>query len=862
MRKFLSLLTMCLLAVTAIHAETFVMADQTGLPSTNGDFSLTFGTYTMNCLGNNGATKPTYNSNGKDVRLYAKNTAQFTTTGNAMTQIVFTISTAGQKRLAEITASTGSVSIDATAWTVTWTGSATDVTFTVGDYATYGTDGATKAGQLDFTQVDINTGAVAETVAAPAITPAAGTYYSPINVTINCGTQGANVYYTTNGATPTASSTLYSAPFEVSSNTTVKAIAIKGNLQSEVVEAAYEFGTATEVANIAAFLSQAEGTVVKFANPVNVLAQYTLNSGNARLFVKDNSGYMFIFGKVGQKYNNGDVIPAGFTGTKAVYDGGVQLTVTETSNFQAASSNSPIAPEEIQADDVDEDMFAHYVYIAGATLGYTTNSSGSKYLATISDISGQAAAYNSMGASISDWDATYNVTAVVGSHVGKNSAGQDSTIYQVWPVILEKVGGGTQPQDGIATIAEYQALAKDATFTFTGEAVVTYVNGSYNYIKDNTGSALIYQSGLDLNPGDVLASGWTGKKDVFYGLDEIKNVANLSKTGTTQTITPVEYTTTDVTIDNQNVYCVLRGVKIASVSGKNFTFEDGAAGYNQFNDVILPDDLTQAYDIEGVISIHNTAQFVPTRFLADISVPKVADIAALLEKESGATYEIEGDITAIYQKGSRLFVKDADTYMLVYGYMTGDEHTFTNGDIIRGAQASWTTYQDAPQLTPVVSTFVVAEHGTPVQPETMAIEELGTDMVHMYVKLNNVAVVNNTEDARYATATDETSQIQLFNQFGLDMPADGNYNAVIGFVSVYQGAIQVYPVEFVAEGTSYPVGDVDGSGLVDIDDVNAVINIILDKKLPSDYPGNADVDGSGIVDVDDVNEIINIILAH
>ena len=88
MRKFLSLLTMCLLAVTAIHAETFVMADQTGLPSTNGDFSLTFGTYTMNCLGNNGATKPTYNSNGKDVRLYAKNTAQFTTTGNAMTQIV------------------------------------------------------------------------------------------------------------------------------------------------------------------------------------------------------------------------------------------------------------------------------------------------------------------------------------------------------------------------------------------------------------------------------------------------------------------------------------------------------------------------------------------------------------------------------------------------------------------------------------------------------------------------------------------------------------------------------------------------------------------------------------------------------
>ncbi len=55
-------------------------------------------------------------------------------------------------------------------------------------------------------------------------------------------------------------------------------------------------------------------------------------------------------------------------------------------------------------------------------------------------------------------------------------------------------------------------------------------------------------------------------------------------------------------------------------------------------------------------------------------------------------------------------------------------------------------------------------------------------------------------------------------------------------------------------------GDVDGSGIVDIDDVNAIINIILEKNPASDYSGVADVDGSGLVDVDDVNEVINIIL--
>ena len=56
-------------------------------------------------------------------------------------------------------------------------------------------------------------------------------------------------------------------------------------------------------------------------------------------------------------------------------------------------------------------------------------------------------------------------------------------------------------------------------------------------------------------------------------------------------------------------------------------------------------------------------------------------------------------------------------------------------------------------------------------------------------------------------------------------------------------------------------GDIDGSGIVDVDDVNAAINLILNYDQYKDkYPGKADIDGSGIVDVDDVNMIINIIL--
>ena len=54
-------------------------------------------------------------------------------------------------------------------------------------------------------------------------------------------------------------------------------------------------------------------------------------------------------------------------------------------------------------------------------------------------------------------------------------------------------------------------------------------------------------------------------------------------------------------------------------------------------------------------------------------------------------------------------------------------------------------------------------------------------------------------------------------------------------------------------------GDVNGSGVVDIDDVNAVINVMLHKATQDDFPA-ADVNGDGAVDIDDLNEVINVML--
>ncbi len=150
MKKIFSLLLLAMAFVSAWAADVTINAG----PLTNGVF--TQDPYTLTFAKNNGTTDPTYNANGGDFRLYAKGTLTISTTGGNMTTIVFNISTQGKKRLATITASAGTIAPQTTgAATVTWTGDANEVTFTVSDKADYGTDGSDKAGQLDFTSVVI-----------------------------------------------------------------------------------------------------------------------------------------------------------------------------------------------------------------------------------------------------------------------------------------------------------------------------------------------------------------------------------------------------------------------------------------------------------------------------------------------------------------------------------------------------------------------------------------------------------------------------------------------------------------------------------------------------------------------------------
>jgi regulation of enolase protein 1 (concanavalin A-like superfamily) len=81
----------------------------------------------------------------------------------------------------------------------------------------------------------------AAVTATPSISPASGTTFSStLSVSISDSTSGATIYYTTDGTTPSTSSSVYSSPFTISTSSTVEAIATASGLtQSGVASASY-----------------------------------------------------------------------------------------------------------------------------------------------------------------------------------------------------------------------------------------------------------------------------------------------------------------------------------------------------------------------------------------------------------------------------------------------------------------------------------------------------------------------------------------------------------------------------------------------------------------------------------------------
>ena len=76
-------------------------------------------------------------------------------------------------------------------------------------------------------------------VEAPVFTPAGGELTAAQSVILSCATKDAVMYYTTDGTEPTTGSTVYTSAITLSATATVKAIAVKDGVSSEVASATF-----------------------------------------------------------------------------------------------------------------------------------------------------------------------------------------------------------------------------------------------------------------------------------------------------------------------------------------------------------------------------------------------------------------------------------------------------------------------------------------------------------------------------------------------------------------------------------------------------------------------------------------------
>ena len=425
----------------------------------------------------------------------------------------------------------------------------------------------------------------------------------------------------------------------------------------------------------------------------------------------------------------------------------------------------------------------------------------------------------------------------------------------------------------VANIAAYAALADNSNAAISNPVVVTYANGQNTYVKDATGFLCIYGNELSgkYSQGDVIPAGFGGLKTTYNNGAEMHfPLFGFVDATETQSVQPDEVTVANFGNSQMWQYVVLKGAQITYHNGKYLGFRvnnstDSVAGYNQFN-LTLP-DLDATYDIYGIVtSYQGNIQMYPIEFV-DNNPTTVGSIAELLALESGKNATFTTPVTAVYHSGKQLYIKDVnDDFMLVYGSLS---NTYNNGDVLNDIAGNWTIHNGLTEIIPVAATFGEATPGTPVEPETLAIEEISQDLIHRYLRIENCTIDSIAgSNGRNFTLTDETGDMIMrmnFNEvtIGEDFDFDATYN-VEGFLAFYKSAngetqqLQFYPNLIEKVGGAPVPGDVNGDGTVTAADVTMLYNIILNDNWTGAV--NADQNGDGSVTAGDVTAVYNILL--
>lgn len=161
-----------------------------------------------------------------------------------------------------------------------------------------------------------------------------------------------------------------------------------------------------EVADIAAFIAGTKGETYTIKSDAVAVRQL-----NSNLWIKDNSGWVMIYGNLGQTFENGDVIKGGYEGELDIYSGLPEMK--NAKNIVKGDKVAAVEPTLVNTGDADGEPLNSYIKMTGCTI----NGSGRNY--TCDDGSGEIALYTNSASFSVPTGTGYTVYAFVSVYNSK-----------------------------------------------------------------------------------------------------------------------------------------------------------------------------------------------------------------------------------------------------------------------------------------------------------------------------------------------------------------------------------------------------------------------------------------------------------
>ena len=314
---------------------------------------------------------------------------------------------------------------------------------------------------------------------------------------------------------------------------------------------------------------------------------------------------------------------------------------------------------------------------------------------------------------------------------------------------------------------------------------------------------------LSANVGEVASGVWTGNaaqivfnptKTVKISTITITTVASGEITVAAPSITPAGgyfYNGIDTPVDVE-IACATADAKIlyAVTTGEETPSFKEYTGKFQVAETCT---VTAYAELSGVKSTESSAYFTIQE------VQDVNSIDAFMALEDKTVARINHDLKVAFASTSKgeAYVTDgmSNRCLLVYSRDVIAAKEYKEGDVIAaGVVGTKTTYNDVAQLQyAVASTFADGVAGPAVEPWYVSLNEITADHYNYFVTLKDVTLEGVS--GSNATAKKGEATLALFNRYandGVAYPSDlSTTYAVKGFLVLYKGAIQMYPIEFM-----------------------------------------------------------------